>query len=94
MTCSKEELAILLSSSELVSVSGSTSIVPTPRTPLDATEIVRPWDSGDSSCVAGRDWRAEFDPRVGVLSWGSVLKKGIGSTTSSVSRDDMVVVLG
>lgn len=88
-SCPNEEsVETLPSSSE--DVSGSTSIVPTPKTPLEATETVRPVPSiGSSSSVEGRTERG--DPVE--LSWGSVLKNGMGSTGFE-SRDDTVVVLG
>jgi hypothetical protein len=86
MSCPNEEsVETLPSSSE--DESGSTSSVPTPRTPLEATDTVR--TSADSSRVDGRDVRGDPDAR----SRGSVLKNGIGSTGSE-STDDTVVVLG
>ena len=73
------------------SVSGSTSIVPGPKTPLETVDTVRL--RGSSSSIGGND-RVESDPRERTCN-GSVLKNGMGgSTIESEDMDDTVVVEG
>ena len=85
----KELTSESLSSS--YSVSGSTSIVPGPKTPLETVDTVRL--RGSSSSIGGND-RVESDPRERTCN-GSVLKNGMGgSTKESEDMDDTVVVEG
>ena len=71
------------------SVSGSTSIVPGPKTPLETVDTVRL--RGSSSSIGGN---VESDPRERTCN-GSVLKNGMGgSTKESEDMDDTVVVEG
>jgi len=85
----KELTSESLSSS--YSVSGSTSIVPGPKTPLETVDTVR--RRGSSSSIGGND-RVESDPRERTCN-GSVLKNGMGgSTIESEDMDDTVVVEG